>query len=318
MLSPRAARDRNNVIQYLRPRREQDHRGKGLCGVLTASNPSDLGHAERLMYGRTNLAFRFLTAVDVEGFSRRPTAEQAKIQDDLEFAISTAASRADLDRRRWYRQPRGDGELAVLPQGVNGLSLVADYPRSLAVVLGEINRSANPGSRLRIRVAIHHGAVFPGGPFGPVGAAPILVSRLVDAQVLRHELAQRKDADIALMVSPTVYEEIVQSRLHDLDPETFCRTVIKAKGSRIVGYLAQNCLELQHPRVSSSNAAHPAPTVPVLSTRARTPRRRRGPPLLAENDLAMPAGAQGVHADPGLQLMSPAHYSSLDNSRMQG
>lgn len=177
MLSPRAARDRNNVIQYLRPRREQDHRGKGLCGVLTASNPSDLGHAERLMYGRTHLAFRFLTAVDVEGFSRRPTAEQAKIQDDLEFAISTAASRADLDRRRWYRQPRGDGELAVLPQGVNGLSLVADYPRSLAVVLGEINRSANPGSRLRIRVAIHHGAVFPGGPFGPVGAAPILESQ---------------------------------------------------------------------------------------------------------------------------------------------
>ena len=89
-------------------------------------------------------------------------------------------------------------------------------------------------------MAIHHGAVFPGGPFGPVGTALIVVSRLVDAQVLRQELSQQHDVDVALAVSATVYDEIVQSQFRDLNPDMFCRIVISAKGSRFVGYLARN------------------------------------------------------------------------------
>lgn len=116
----------------------------------------------------SGLAFRFLAAIDIEGFSQRSAAEQAKDQDDLEYVMSQAAAGAGLDRVAWYRQPRGDGELAVLPADTNGLSLVADYPRSLAAVLAEINRSADRRSRLRVRMAIHHGTVYP-GRFGPVG-----------------------------------------------------------------------------------------------------------------------------------------------------
>ena len=67
-----------------------------------------------------SLAFRFLVAVDVAGFSQRSVAEQARAQDDLEIAMTQAAASVGLERERWYRQPRGDGELAVLPQGVNG------------------------------------------------------------------------------------------------------------------------------------------------------------------------------------------------------
>jgi class 3 adenylate cyclase len=167
-------------------------------------NPRILGERKKATQVIACVTFRFLTAVDVEGFSRRSAAEQAKIQDDLEHAMSEAATSADLDRRRWYRQPCGDGELAVLPPVINCLSLVADYPRRLALMLAEINRSAEPGSRLRVRMAIHHGTVSP-GRFGPVGRAPIVVARLVDAQVLRQQLRQRNDLDIALIVSAAVY-----------------------------------------------------------------------------------------------------------------
>src|ERR1700722_3227647 len=85
------------------------------------------------------LAFRFLVAIDVEGFSHLHAAEQARVQDYLERTMRQAAVKAGLDRERWYRQPRGDGELAVLPEGVNGLSLVADYPRKLASSVGAVN-----------------------------------------------------------------------------------------------------------------------------------------------------------------------------------
>jgi hypothetical protein len=203
-----------------------------------------------------SLAFRFIVAVDVAGFSQRHAAEQARAQDDLEMAMAQAAASAGLQRERWYRQPSGDGELAVLPQGVDGLALVADYPRELAVGVANANRTSRE-PRLRLRLAIHHGAVMP-GCFGPVGTALVTISRLVDAEVARQQLRQRSELDIALIVSATVYDEVIQSRLHNLDPEAFRRVLVRAKGIPYVGYLCQSNLD---PRKYET----PASREPILS-----------------------------------------------------
>jgi hypothetical protein len=182
------------------------------------------------------LFFRFLTVIDIEGFSHRSAASQANAQDDLEHVMSEAAAHAGMDRRHWYRQARGDGELAVLDAATSSLSVVADYPGYLALALAEVNSHATPQSRLRVRMAIHHGTVSP-GRFGPVGPAAITVSRLVDARVLRQALRQRDDLDIVLAVSAAVYDEVVRSRFRDLDPGTFRRFSIRSKGASYVGYL---------------------------------------------------------------------------------
>jgi hypothetical protein len=223
---------------------------------MTRLGPGNPARGKTLIPGLESLAFRFLVAVDVAGFSQRCAAEQARVQDDLEMAMAQAAVSAGLGRERWYRQPRGDGELAVLPQGVNGLSLVADYPRKLASSVADIN-SANRGLRLRLRLAIHHGAVAP-GLFGPVGKALVAVSRLVDAEVTRQQLRQRSDLDIALIVSATVYDEVIQSRLHTLDPEAFRRVLVRAKGIPYVGYLCQSNLGMRE-------SGFPASREPMLS-----------------------------------------------------
>ena len=193
------------------------------------------------------MALRFLVAVDVEGFSRRPAAEQARVQHVLERIMTQAAAAASLDRKRWYRQPRGDGELAILPAGIDGLSLVADYPRRVAAALDAVNR-AQAGSRLRVRMAIHHGAVTPGFFFGPVGSGPIVISRLIDAPILRRQLSQQDHLDIALIVSATVYQEVIQTRLGDLRPEAFRRIIVRTKDVSYVGYLCDDCnLERRQP-----------------------------------------------------------------------
>jgi hypothetical protein len=134
--------------------------------IMKRLGPGIRAREKTHMPGLESLAFRFLVAVDVAGFSQRYAAEQARAQDDLEMAMTQAAASAGLARGRWYRQPRGDGELAVLPQGVNGLSLVADYPGKLASSVADVNRG-NRGPRLKLRLAIHHGAVAP-GRFGPM------------------------------------------------------------------------------------------------------------------------------------------------------
>lgn len=190
--------------------------------------------------GSEGLTFLFLVAVDVEGYSRRNTAQQARAQSALEMALARAAESAGLERERWYRQLRGDGELAVLPQSADVLSLVADFPRELASNLANVNRE-NRDPRLRLRLAIHHGAVAP-ACFGLAGNAPVEISRLVDAKITRQQLCLRSDLDIALIVSAPVYDEVVQSRLHSLDPDGFRRATVTAKGASYVGYLCENNL----------------------------------------------------------------------------
>jgi len=78
---------------------------------LGSSTP---GRRKTRTAGLKSLALRFLVAVDIEGFSQRYAAEQARTQYDLELAIARASASAGLERERWYRQPSGDGELAVL------------------------------------------------------------------------------------------------------------------------------------------------------------------------------------------------------------
>lgn len=87
-----------------------------------------------------------------------------------------------------------------------------------------------------MRLAIHHGTIYP-GPFGPVGKGPTTVSRLLDAPVLRQRIQQQANLDIAWIVSDAVYNEIVQSRFHELDPANFHRTRARIKGTSFVGYL---------------------------------------------------------------------------------
>lgn len=184
------------------------------------------------------LAFRFLVAVDAEGFSRCCAAEQASIQDDLDRALARAARAAGMDRAQWSCQPRGDGELAELPLDIDGLSLAGDFPRQLAAAIAEINATRVAGPRLRVRMAIHHGAVSP-GRFGPVGQATVLVARLIDASVVRQQLRDQPSRDLALVVSVTVFDEVIRTRFHDLCPEEFTRVTVHTKGVVYPGYLYQ-------------------------------------------------------------------------------
>jgi hypothetical protein len=195
----------------------------------------------RLVQDFSGLALRFLVAIDVEGFSQLHAAEQARVQLSLDRVMWQAAAGSGLDRRHWYRQPRGDGELAVLPAGTDGLALVADYPRKLASAITTVNRIPAAGPRLRVRLAVHHGAVLR-GRLGPVGSAPVVVSRLVDAEVGRQHLREHPELNLALIVSTTIYDEVIQSRMRDLYPDCYDPTVATCKGVSYRGYLCRQLM----------------------------------------------------------------------------
>lgn len=180
------------------------------------------------------LTYHFLVAVDIEGFSKLSAAQQKRTQADLHAVLQDAAEAAGLDRSRWLRQVGGDGELAILPSETDGLRLLVAYPRALAAAIARLNRRR--GRRLRIRLSMHHGPLSD-GVFGAVGRAPIVVSRLVDAEVLREELRGNPGLDLVLIVSGSLYSDIVETEFGGLDPSAFRPVEVRAKGVTYPAYI---------------------------------------------------------------------------------
>jgi class 3 adenylate cyclase len=194
-----------------------------------APNPADMPFTVPVT---DRLTYHFLIAVDIEGYSKLSTAQQKQVQQDLHQILETAAAAAGLDRRTWLRQVGGDGEMAILPPDTDGLLVLVSYPRALAAALAELNRERRPP--IRLRVAMHHGPLSD-GLFGAVGQAPIVVARLLDSQELRDELRADPVREMALIVSSSLYSDIVETGFEGLAPEEFHPVEITAKGASFPG-----------------------------------------------------------------------------------
>ena len=199
-------------------------------------------------FGNVRLMYRLVLAVDVEKYSTRDAREQLRAQKELQRILNVAALNTGLDQRQWYEQVSGDGELVVLPEDVDVSAVVGDFTRELETVLGEVNRDVIGGTRLRLRVAMHHGTLTP-GPFGPAGDAPIVVSRLLDARPLRRVLTDRQDQDLALIVSQSLYQDVVRTGFCSLSPDEFRPVRVNVKGIQYHGFVRRPTRELVAPTV---------------------------------------------------------------------
>lgn len=213
---------------------------------IHASHRIAYGAAHADVDGCACLAYRYLAAVDIERFSSLHASDQVRMQDDLGQVLDIAATRVGLDRPLWQMEERGDGELAVLPADTDGPRLIADYPRELGDALREINRGRR--SRLRIRLALHHGTVVQ-GRFGPAGQGPIVVSRLLDSDELRKYLERQAELDLVLMVSASLHNDVIETRLHNLDPAQFTRVDVLVKGRSYPSYIHMAAAHYRSTRV---------------------------------------------------------------------
>jgi class 3 adenylate cyclase len=182
------------------------------------------------------LVYRLVVGVDIENYSKLDTLDQSLVQTRLSEVLDSAAHRAGLTRDQWYRQPRGDGELAVLPPSVDVAWVVAELTEQLATALAELRRSNPTEPALRLRVAMHHGTVAM-GHFGLAGDTPVITCRLLDSDNARNALTDEASADLVLVVSKQLYQDVVASRFHGLAPDRFRPTLVSAKKVDYAGYL---------------------------------------------------------------------------------
>lgn len=196
------------------------------CGMNpTLSAHGSVGQPDRVTMAfcltSPMLARRCVLATDIERYSRRTAPDQHEAQRAYKFAMGQAAEDAGLDRAEWLVQPAGDGELAILPDGMVEPRVMGIFLPALAARLDGYNRTRLPEYRVRLRVAVHFGLVHLDGANGFPGPAPVVAARLLDARAVRLVLQRLSTVNVAAIVSPAIYQDIVVNRYGGTRPERF-------------------------------------------------------------------------------------------------
>jgi hypothetical protein len=165
----------------------------------------------------------------MEQYSRRDNLRQYRAQQTFHEVMDEAVNAIGLRRDDWTTQQSGDGELAILPADTPEPAVVADLVPALDRILRDHNQTLLPAARIRLRVAIHQGLVHLTGTNGFPGETVVEVSRLLDAEVLRHALRVFPHASVALIVSRSIFQDVVRQRYRGLRPERFAHVPVTVK-----------------------------------------------------------------------------------------
>lgn len=163
----------------------------------------------------------------MEQYSRLDTRTQSTVQTDLVRLLDEAAMCTGLDRAGWDRQPQGDQEFAVLPEATPEATVLGPFVRQLTARLGVFNARLS-ATRVRLRLAVDTG-VAADAALGHAGPAPVAVARYVNAPQLKAVLAALPAADLAVIVSDRLYQDVVRLGHPDLDPAQYVRAHVRVK-----------------------------------------------------------------------------------------
>ncbi|MFJ2895166.1 hypothetical protein ACUN29_35010 [Streptomyces sp. WC2508] len=211
---------------------------------------------------------RLCLAADVEQYSCLDTRTQSAVQSELVRMLDEAAALAGLDRTAWKRQAQGDLEFAVLPETTPEDAVLGPFVHHLAVRLGD--RNARPAAqRVRLRMAVDTGVVADAA-LGHAGPAPVAVARYVNALQLKAVLATLTAADLAVIVSDRLYQDVVRSGRRDLCSEQYVRAHVRVKEFGGYGWIRVPGHTPEDVRSAVAEAPEPKP-LPDADAPGRTP-----------------------------------------------
>jgi hypothetical protein len=150
---------------------------------------------------------RLCLAFDLERYSTGNDAAQIEKQRAMMNMVREACERGALERAHWLKQEQGDGEVAVLPPGIDEAHVITALWREFREGLHRYNRHANADARLRMRVAVHEGIAYIGDN-GFAGTVINTVCRLRDCHEAKDALSST-DGDLVLIVSDRIYQDVI-------------------------------------------------------------------------------------------------------------
>lgn len=177
---------------------------------------------------RSSFERRLLVAVDAAGYGQGSDQDHFAVQAGLTAVLDEAAAQAKLHRDRWEKQPAGDGELAILPLDEPEPIVVDDYARQLEIRLAAHNATMPPERRIRLRMAVHFGVAMP-AENGYAGQGVVAVSRMVDSPPVRAALSSASAADLVLVLSRQIFDDVVRQRHVSFAESEFTQVRVQVK-----------------------------------------------------------------------------------------
>ncbi len=126
-----------------------------------------------------------------------------------------------------YREDRGDGVLVAVPPGFAVEILLTTLSDHLRSEIRRHNEVSSTPAQMRLRVAVHTGAVHT-DDFGLVGKVVDHTFRILEAEPFKNALA-RSSANLGLIVSQRVYEDVIRPGLGLVDPTDYRQIAVKVK-----------------------------------------------------------------------------------------
>jgi hypothetical protein len=170
--------------------------------------------------------------MDIVGFGHRDAEGKADLQHRLNDLVNRVVADLGVDLADVKSSDAGDARLMFLPVGVDSSRVLPAMLAAVVERLGRDNRRFQ--DRMRLRMAVGAGLVGD-GPLGFTGELVVDVHRLVDSAVLRQALRDNPDADLAVLVSQSLHDDVI--RPGHLDPGDFTRVEITAKEFRAPAWL---------------------------------------------------------------------------------
>lgn len=174
--------------------------------------------------------------IEIHGFgSSRLDDDRRYLRNAMYAALEEAFTASGIDFASLHMEDRGDGALVVVPPGIPTRLLIDPMAAHLAAELRRQNQRDAERFRLRLRAVVHSGYVQ--RDLEGVSGEPIIAAaRIADAPRVKERVA-RTAADLAIVVSNSVYEDVIASGHGFTDPRRFSRVPVRTKETRTWAWL---------------------------------------------------------------------------------
>jgi hypothetical protein len=164
--------------------------------------------------------------IDVAGSASHTNPWQLRMRTDLRTIIINVLKKQRHDSAGVDLNDTGDGMRLICPPEISVIGLLAHFVPDLASAL-RAHRTATPDAGLRLRVAVDVGLLH--RDHGWHGTPLIMCTRLCDAGPVRRVLRAAEQADLVVVVSARVHQEVVRHGYDGINPTTYGMVKIQEK-----------------------------------------------------------------------------------------
>ena len=157
------------------------------------------------------------------------------MRKELYRLLEQALARADLRREDFRAEDRGDGVLVLLNAAVPKTRVLPWLVLRMAAELNRYNRTAPEATRIRVRAVVHAGEVA-SDAYGHASKDLNLTFRLLDSDLLRGYLANARTS-LVLLVSASIYNDIIEHGYREIDAEAFQPVQVVAKSTHALAWV---------------------------------------------------------------------------------